>query len=89
MKVESKKTEADGAGFWLLEHEEAGEFYHTYTHALLDQHPNCVGWHWFKYADAEDHYQKGIVSTKGEPHQVLLDAMKIVNDQAYSLRGAQ
>ena len=87
MKVESKKTDADGAGFRVLKHEEAGEFYHTYTSSLLKRHPNCVGWHWFKYADDFDHYQKGIVSRYGVVHQPLVEAMGVLNHQAYSLRG--
>ena len=87
MKVTSKRTDADGAGFRVLKHEEAGEFYHTYTSALLKDHPNCVGWHWFKYADDSDDYQKGIVSRYGAPHQPLIDAMRVLNDQAYSIRG--
>jgi len=87
MKVKSKRTDADGAGFRVLSHEDAGEFYHTYTHTLLDQVPNCVGWHWFKYADTNDDYQKGVVSKEGKLHSELLEAMKVLNDQAYSLRG--
>ena len=87
MKVASKKTKADGAGFWVLSHEDAGEFYHTYTSAMLKGIPNCVGYHWFKYADAFDDQQKGIVSQKGEAHQTLIEAMTVVNSQTYSLRG--
>lgn len=87
MKVASRRTKGDGAGFWVLSHKVAGEFYHTYTEGLLEKVPNCVGWHWFKYADTNDEYQKGIVSKEGEPHVELLEAMKVINDQAYSLRG--
>ena len=87
MKVASKKTKADGAGFWVLSHEDAGEFYHTYTASMLKEIPNCVGYHWFKYADDFDDQQKGIVSQRGEVHQTLVDAMQIVNSQTYSLRG--
>ena len=87
MKVTNKKTKADGAGFWVLSHEDAGEFYHTYTASMLKSIPNCVGYHWFKYADDTDDYQKGIVSKRGEVHQTLIDAMKVVNSQTYSLRG--
>ena len=86
MKVDSRRTKAEGAGFRVLKHEEAGEFYHTFTAALLKNVPNCVGWHWFKYADDFDYAQKGIVSLKGEPHQPLIEAMTILNNQAYSLR---
>ena len=91
MKIPNKRTNEpdEGAGFRVLKYEEAGEFYHTYTAALLKNHPNCVGWHWFKYADATEDYQKGIVGTKGEVHQPLVDAMKVLNDQAYSIRRAR
>jgi len=87
MKVTSKRLKVDGAGFRVLNHEDAGEFYHTYTSTLLKDHPNCVGWHWFKYADAFDDHQKGIVGLSGKAHQPLIDSMKIVNEQAYSIRG--
>ena len=87
MKVKSKRTNADGAGFRVLSHKDAGEFYHTYTHSLLKEHPNCVGWHWFKYADTNDDYQKGIVSQYGKPHEELLEAMEVLNSQVYALRG--
>lgn len=87
MKVASKKSEADGAGFRVLNHKDAGEYYHTFAAASLRDIPNCVGWHWFKYADDNDIWQKGIVSDEGVPHQTLLDAMKVLNQQVYSLRG--
>ncbi len=91
MKIPNKKTNVakEGAGFRVLKHEDAGEFYHTYTAALLKDHPNCVGWHWFKYADASEDYQKGIVGPRGKEHQPLIDAMKVLNEQAYSLRGTR
>ena len=87
MKVQSKQTKGIGAGFRVLNHKDAGEFYHTFTQDLLFDIPNCVGWHWFKYADDSDQYQKGIISQKGEFHTELLDAMKVLNTQVYSLRG--
>ena len=87
MKIAKKTTKGDGAGFWVLSHEGAGEFYQTFTSTLLKKHPNCVGFHWFKYADDTDKYQKGIVSKTGEPHTILLEAMAPLNQQAYSLRG--
>ena len=87
MKVTSKRTKADGAGFRVLSHKDAGEFYHTFTRPLLKENPNCVGWHWFKYADTNDQYQKGIVSHEGKPHTELIEAMRVLNTQVYSLRG--
>lgn len=87
MKVADKMTKADGAGFRVLNHEDAGLFYHTYTAGLLRDIPSCVGWHWFKYADDTPEWQKGIVSKEGEVHKILVEAMKTINEQAYSLRG--
>jgi len=86
MKVTSKQKKVDGAGFRVLKHEEAGEFYHTYTSTLLNKHPNCVGWHWFKYADSNTVYRKGIVGPKSEVHSILTDSMRVLNEQVYSIR---
>ena len=87
MKVESEQTKADGAGFRVLEHEDAVEFYHTYCASLIKDVPSCVGWHWFKYADDTPKWRKGIVGPEGEPHTELLEGMKVLNEQVYSLRG--
>ncbi|MDF7799353.1 hypothetical protein P4C99_07750 [Pontiellaceae bacterium B1224] len=88
MKVARENIPSDaGAGFRVKTHEDAVEFYHTHTVALLKKVPSCVGWHWFKYADDAPDFQKGIVSSEGEVQQTLLDGMKIVNAQVYSLRG--
>ena len=87
MKVKSKEVESKwGAGFSVRNHKDAATFYHTYTKRLLEEIPNCVGWHWFKYADDGDSYQKGIVGVDGDPHKTLLRSMKVLNEQAYSLR---
>ncbi len=87
MKVASQKAVADGAGFRVLDHEDAGEFYHTFAASTLKSIPSCVGWHWFKYSDSNEIWRKGIVDEQGQVHQTLVDAMKILNQQAYSLRG--
>ncbi len=86
-KLASKTTRPKGAGFWVLDHEDAVEFYHTHTAILLEDVPSCVGWHWFKYADDTPEFQKGIVSHEGDVHQTLIDGMKTINEQAYELRG--
>jgi hypothetical protein len=54
---------------------------------MLKSIPNCVGWHWFKYADAESEARKGIVSGTAEVRQPLIDSMRELSQQAYSLRG--
>jgi hypothetical protein len=87
MRVASKETEPEGVGFRVFNFEDAAAFYHTHTVSLLKDVPSCVGWHWFKYADDEPDWQKGIVGNDGTVHQPLVDGMKIVNDQVYSLRG--
>jgi hypothetical protein len=88
MKVAEEDTPSEvGAGFRVMNVEDAVAFYHTHTVSLLENVPSCVGWHWFKYADDVPEYQKGIVSHEGEVHQTLLDGMKIVNEQAYTLHG--
>lgn len=88
MKDENKKArKEDGAGFRVLSYEDAGLFYHTYVGAMLKDIPGCVGWHWFKYANDNEEWQKGLVSTDGTVHEPLVDAMTTVNKQAYLLRG--
>ena len=87
MKVLDKETRPSGAaGFWVLSHEAAGEFYHTYAGGMLKEIPGCVGYHWFKYADDNDNYHKGIVDQTSKPHETLLEAMQTLNSQTYSLR---
>jgi hypothetical protein len=88
MKVAREDIPSDaGAGFRVKTYEDAVEFYQTHTVLLLKNVPSCVGWHWFKYADDAPDYQKGVISADGEVQETLLEGMKIVNDQIYSLRG--
>lgn len=86
MKVADEDTKADGAGFRVLDHDDAAAFYHTHIGGLLEV-SSCVGWHWFKYADDTPEWQKGIVGIDGTVHRELVYGMKIINEQAYALRG--
>lgn len=86
MKVATRDTSAEGAGFRVLSHRDAGLFYHTFTRVALEDITNCVGWHWFKYADDNPIWQKGVVSDQGKPHRELLEAVRVINQQLYSLR---
>ena len=71
-----------------------GLFYQNFTLALL-QSKVCVGWDWFKYADNDPtddktdpsnrDANKGIVNIFYKPYQPLLEAMKSINERAYSL----
>ena len=83
-----------GAGWIVKTQKDRGLFYQNYTLALL-QSKACVGWDWFKYADnnptdmaadpSNRDANKGIVNILYQPYQPLLDAMKQVNDRAYTL----
>jgi hypothetical protein len=83
-----------GAGWIVKTQRDRGLFYQNYTLALL-QSKVCVGWDWFKYADNDPtdmtadpsnrDANKGIVNTRYQPYQPLLEAMKQLNDRAYTL----
>ena len=83
-----------GAGWIVKTQGDRGLFYQNFTLALL-QSRVCVGWDWFKYADNDPtntkmdpsnrDSNKGIVNIRYEPYEPLLDAMKSINDLAYSL----
>jgi len=83
-----------GAGWIVKTQTDRGLFYQNFTLALL-QSKACVGWDWFKYADNDPtdttadpsnlDANKGIVNSHYQPYQPLLEAMKQINDRAYSL----
>lgn len=83
-----------GAGWIVKTQGDRGLFYQNFTLALL-QSKVCVGWDWFKYADNDPtdttadpsnrDANKGIVNIHYQPYQPLLEAMKQINDRAYSL----
>ena len=83
-----------GAGWIVKTQADRGFFYQNFALALL-QSKSCIGWNWFKYADNDPadtsadpsnrDSNKGIVNTHYQPYQTLLDAMKPLNDRAYSL----
>ena len=79
-----------GAGWIVGTQKERGLFYQNYTLGLLES-PNCVGWHWFRYQDEAEQgspksSNKGVVDFDFEPYTYLIDQMKAINDQAYSIR---
>ena len=83
-----------GAGWLVRTQQERGIFYQHFALGLL-QSRDCVGWHWFRYADNDPDDKtvdpsnrdsnKGIVTARYEPWQPLLDAMKPLNERAYGL----
>ncbi len=62
-------------------------FYHNMTTGILQDVPNCVGWHWFKYADDSADWHKGIVGPEGNLHRTLVEGMAPMNRRVYTLRG--
>jgi hypothetical protein len=83
-----------GAGWIVKTQKDRGLFYQHFTLGLLESKV-CVGWHWFKYIDNDPSEpgtdpsnrdaNKGIVTSRYERYDALLDAMKPLNDRVYSL----
>jgi hypothetical protein len=92
--MDSGLPNTTGAGWLVRTQRDRARFYQNFSLALL-QSKGCVGWHWFKYIDNEPaaakgqsaygDANKGIVSNQYAPYPVLLEAMKQVNQRAYSL----
>lgn len=86
--VDSGMPNTSGAG-WLVETQrDRGRFYQNFTIALLASR-SCVGWCWHRYADNDPDERrtdssnrdsnKGIVSSRYQPWQPLVDEMTAVN----------
>jgi hypothetical protein len=83
-----------GAGWLVKTQKDRGLFYQNYVLALLES-KSCVGWHWFKYMDNDPtdmsvdpsnrDSNKGIVTIAYDPYDALLEQMKPVNQNVYSL----
>ena len=82
-----------GAGWIVRTQVDRGRFYQNFALGLLESKV-CVGWHWFKYADNDPadtkadpsnrDSNKGIVNARYEPYPPLLDAMRQLNERAYT-----
>ncbi|MES2459078.1 MAG: hypothetical protein V4671_00745 [Armatimonadota bacterium] len=83
-----------GAGWTVATQLERGQFYQNFTLGLLES-KGCVGWHWFKYMDndpndkaadaSNQNSNKGIVNIRYETYTPLVETMKPLNQNAYSL----
>jgi hypothetical protein len=83
-----------GAGWLVQTQKDRGRFYQNFTLGLLES-KNCVGWHWFKYRDnnPEDlstdpsnrDSNKGIIDYQYYPYITLLEDMKKLNNEVYTL----
>ena len=85
---------SSGAGWLVKTQADRARFYHNFALGLIET-KNCVGWHWFKYVDndPEDtavdpsnrNSNKGVVTCNYKPYTELLEPMKRLNDNVYSL----
>jgi hypothetical protein len=92
--MDSGLANTTGAGWLVKTQRDRGRFYQNFALALL-QSKGCVGWHWFKYIDNDPtaakvdpsnvDSNKGIVNNRYVPYAPLLEAMKQLNQRAYSL----
>ena len=83
-----------GAGWIVRTQKDRGLFYQNYNLALLES-GNCVGWHYFKYQDNDPEAKgvdpsnvdanKGIVSNRYLPWTPMLEKMKELNTQVYTI----
>jgi len=83
-----------GAGWLVHSQQDRAAFYQHFALSLLES-KDCVGWHWFRYADNDPDDKtvdpsnrdsnKGVVNAVFEPWQPLLDGMSLLNDRTYSL----
>jgi hypothetical protein len=83
-----------GAGWIVKTQRDRGLFYQNYNLALLES-KNCVGWHYFKYQDndptakgvdpSNTDSNKGIVNNLYEVWAPMMELMKELNTQVYSL----
>ncbi|MDF7807977.1 hypothetical protein P4E94_11050 [Pontiellaceae bacterium B12219] len=83
-----------GAGWLVKTQADRARFYHNFSLGLMES-KNCVGWHWFKYVDNDPNdlsvdpsnrnSNKGVVTYDYKPYTELLEPMKQLNDNVYSL----
>ncbi|HWI56306.1 MAG TPA: hypothetical protein VNZ22_03715, partial [Bacillota bacterium] len=92
--MDSGLANTTGAGWSVKTQRDRGRFYQNFTLGLLASKA-CVGWDWFKYIDNDPAAKnvdpsnvdsnKGILSNRYVPYLPLLEAMKSLNQHAYSL----
>ncbi len=92
--MDSGMANTTGAGFTVRTQLDRGYAYQHFCLGLL-QSPNCVGWHWFKYQDNDPTAKgvdpsnvdsnKGIVNNEYQWYKPLVEKMKQLNEQVYSL----
>jgi len=84
MALPGAEKSVRGAGFRVKSASDRGLFYQNFTLGLLS-HPDCVGWHWFKYSGDDEHKAIGLVDRSYRPHDGMLELMGELNRQVYPL----
>jgi len=92
--ADSGLRNTSGAGWIVRTQRDRGLFYQNFALALLESRV-CVGWHWFRYMDNDPASpdadpsnrdgNKGIVTIRYEEYKPLLEEMRELNNQVYSL----
>ncbi len=92
--MDSGLANTTGAGYTVHTQKDRGMAYQDFCLALLES-KNCVGWHYFKYQDNDPTAKgvdpsnidsnKGIVNNDYKFYDDLVDGMKQLNRQVYSL----
>ena len=91
---DSGLSNTTGAGWLVKTQKDRAHFYQNFTLGLMEN-KDCVGWHWFKYTDnnpddsatdpSNRDSNKGVLTYDYKPYLELLDEMKRINDNVYSL----
>jgi len=92
--MDSGLANTTGAGFCVRTQTDRGYAYQNFCMGLLSS-PDCVGWHWFKYQDNDPTAKnvdpsnldsnKGLLDNNYEWYKPLINKMKQLNTQTYSL----
>lgn len=92
--MDSGLANTTGAGYTVRSQKDRGMAYQDFCLALLES-KNCVGWHYFKYQDNDPQAKgvdpsnidsnKGIVNNDYKFYDELVNRMKQLNRQVYSL----
>jgi hypothetical protein len=85
MRPVRPELEVKGAGFRVRSDTDRGSFYQNLCLGML-ANPNCVGWHWFKYAGDDADCRRGFVDERIQLHTPMTERMRQLNRQVYSLR---
>ncbi len=92
--MDSGLANTTGAGFTVRTQQDRGYAYQNFCLGLL-QSQNCVGWHWFRYQDNDPTAKgvdpsnldsnKGLLNTEYQWYKPMINYMKQLNHNVYSL----